>query len=213
VDPEKVEVIYQSISERFFLNYYLEDYGDVLNRYKLPEEFILTVGTIEPRKNQLGVLRALHSSKIDIPYVIVGKSTPYTQQILDYAEINGIEKQIFILNNVPDYDLPALYLQARCLVYLSHYEGFGLPVIEAMACGCPVITSSVSCLPEIGGDAALYCNPDDQEAIGRLISQILNNAGLAREMSQKGKKRALMFHPEGRIDALMAFYYKVTGHE
>jgi glycosyltransferase involved in cell wall biosynthesis len=213
VDPEKVEVIYQSISERFFLNYYQEDSGDVLKRYKLPQKYILTVGTIEPRKNQLGVVRAIHHSKIDIAYVIVGKSTPYTQQILEYAENNGIRNQIFILNNVPDYDLPALYLQALCLVYLSHYEGFGLPVIEAMASGCPVITSSVSCLPEIGGDAALYCNPDDQEAIGRLISQILNNSGLAKEMSLKGKKRAMMFHPEGRIDALMAFYNKVLGNE
>ncbi len=209
VDPEKLEVIYQSISERFFLNYYMDDMDEVRSRYRLPDQFILTVGTIEPRKNQLGVLQALHHHHIDIPYVIVGKSTDYTDEIADYIEKHRLNKKVFILDNVPDFDLPALYHQALCMVYLSHYEGFGLPIAEAMACGCPVITSSVSSLPEIGNDAALYCNPNDEEAVARLISKVTGNPAVAREMSLKGKIRAQMFHPEGRINALMAFYNKV----
>jgi glycosyltransferase involved in cell wall biosynthesis len=98
------------------------------------------------------------------------------------------------------------------MVYLSHYEGFGLPLVEAMACGCPVITSSVSSLPEIGNDAALYCNPDDEEAVVRLITKVISNPVLAKEMAQKGKKRALLFHPEGRTHALMSFYNRILDH-
>jgi glycosyltransferase involved in cell wall biosynthesis len=213
VDPEKIEVIYQSISERFFLKYYIDDLDDVRNRYGLPEKFILTVGTIEPRKNQLGVLETIHHHHIDVPYVIVGRSTPYIEVIKDYVSKHQLQSKVFILNNVPDFDLPALYHQAICMVYLSHYEGFGLPLVEAMACGCPVITSSVSSLPEIGDNAALYCNPDDEEAVARLISKLINNPALRKDMGLKGEKRAQLFHPEGRINDLMRFYKKVVVHE
>lgn len=209
LDPEKIEVIYQSIAERFFLNHITEDTEDVIQRYKLPSEYILTVGTIEPRKNQLGVLRALESGHIDVPYVMVGKPTPYTRQIELYAAERGLKEKVFILNDVPDFDMPALYQKALAMVYLSHYEGFGLPVIESMACGCPVITSSVSCLPEIGGDAALYCNPDDQECVANTILKVIGNSSLVTEMAEKGRIRAQMFHPGGRVDSLMAFYHKV----
>jgi glycosyltransferase involved in cell wall biosynthesis len=212
VDKDKIEVIYQSISERFFLNYYVNDLEDIRKKYHLPSRFILTVGTIEPRKNQLRVLEAVHRNKLDIAYVIVGKSTTYKELILDFVEKNHLQNQVFILNDVPDYELPALYHLASCMVYLSHYEGFGLPLVEAMACGCPVITSSVSSLPEIGNDAALYCNPDDEEAVARLIGKVLSNPVMAKEMAQKGKKRAQLFHPEGRTHALMSFYNRVLGH-
>jgi glycosyltransferase involved in cell wall biosynthesis len=213
VNPEKVEVIYQNISERFFLNHYVEDADEVLARYHLPSKFILTVGTIEHRKNQLKVIKALHRYGIDIPYVIVGRATPYTDEIRAYIAENRLKDKVIILNKVPDFDLPALYQQALCLVYLSHYEGFGLPVVEAMACGCPVITSSVSSLPEIGGDAALYCNPDDEECLASLISKVAGNLSLRKEMTEKGKKQARMFHPESRIDLLMAFYRKVARND
>jgi glycosyltransferase involved in cell wall biosynthesis len=212
VEPSKIEVIYQSISERFFLNYYINDLDDVRRKYQLPEHFILTVGTIEPRKNQLGVLEALHRYQLDIPYVIVGRSTAYERKIRDYVSGHKLQGKVFILHNVPDYDLPAIYHQASCMVYLSHYEGFGLPLVEAMACGCPVITSSVSSLPEIGNDAALYCNPNDEEAVARLIDKVISNPVFAREIAQKGKKRAQLFHPEGRTHALMSFYKSVLQH-
>jgi glycosyltransferase involved in cell wall biosynthesis len=212
VDPEKVEVIYQSISERFFLKYYMDDLEEVRKRYNLPGNFILTVGTIEPRKNQLGVLKALHRQKIDIPYVIVGRSTPYKDQILEYVKKYQLQNRVYILHDVPDFDLPALYHLAMCMVYLSHYEGFGLPLVEAMACRCPVITSSVSSLPEIGNHAALYCNPEDEETVAKSILKLINNPDFSKEMSTKGEKRAQLFHPEGRINDLMTFYKKVVVH-
>ena len=117
--------------------------------------------------------------------------------------------QVYFLHDVPDIDLPALYQQALCMVYLSHYEGFGLPVVEAMASGCPVIASSVSCLPEIGDDAALYCEPEDEQSLVEMLNKITSDEELRKSLSEKGKRRSQFFHPEERVNALMELYQKI----
>lgn len=209
INPDRIEVIYQSISERYFFYSVRDQITDVRSRYNLPSRYILTVGTIEPRKNQLAVLKAINHLNLDIPYVIVGKPTAYKQQLVDYIQINRLSDQVYFLHGVPDIDLPALYQQAECMIYLSHYEGFGLPVVEAMASGCPVIASSLSCLPEIGADAALYCEPDDENAIGSLLERLLGDTVLQHDLSERGKKRAQFFHPEHRVNALMDLYQQI----
>jgi glycosyltransferase involved in cell wall biosynthesis len=212
VNPDRIEVIYQSISERYFFHSVREQKDEILSKYNLPSRFILTVGTIEPRKNQLAVLKAIDRHALGVPYVIVGKSTEYKQQIIEYIHMNRLSDQVYFLHDVPDADLPALYQQALCMVYISHYEGFGLPVVEAMASGCPVIASSVSCLPEIGADAALYCEPMDENAIGEMILKLIHDENLQQELSRRGKARAQFFHPEYRVNALMDLYKNVTGN-
>lgn len=213
VSPDRIEVIYQSISERYFFHSVREQMDDVLTKYNLPSRFILTVGTIEPRKNQLSVLKAINQHDLGIPYVIVGKSTTYKQQIVEYINMNRLSDQVYFLHDVPDADLPALYQLALCMVYLSHYEGFGLPVVEAMASGCPVIASSVSCLPEIGADAALYCEPNDEKAIGEMIRKLADDEELQQSLSGRGKQRSQFFHPEYRVNAMMDLYKQVAQYD
>lgn len=211
VDPDRIRVIYQSISERFYFHSVRDHLDEVLARFNLPTRYVLTVGTIEPRKNQLAVLKAINHKNLSVPYVIVGKSTQYTQELLEYIHNNRMTDQVYILNDVDDMDLPALYQQALCMVYLSHYEGFGLPVAEAMASGCPVITASTSSLPEIGTDAVLYCEPDDEAGLGDLIGKLLNDHELRNALSEKGIQRARFFHPEERVNALMDLYREIIG--
>jgi glycosyltransferase involved in cell wall biosynthesis len=209
IAPERIEVIYQSISERYFFNSVRDQIDDVLARYNLPAQYLLTVGTIEPRKNHMAVLRTIAGRNLDIPYVIIGKKTGYVQEIKEFIGKHRLGKQVYILDNIPDIDLPALYQQALCMIYLSHYEGFGLPVIEAMASGCPVIASSVSCLPEIGEDAALYCEPSDETGLGEMLIKIINNQEIRKNYSDRGKLRAQFFHPEMRVNALMDLYRNI----
>lgn len=211
VDPEGIRVIYQSISERFYFHSVRDHLDEVLARYNLPSRYVLTVGTIEQRKNQLAVLKAINRKNLTVPYVIVGKSTHYTQELLEYIYNNRMTDQVYILNDVDDMDLPALYQQALCMVYLSHYEGFGLPVAEAMASGCPVITAATSSLPEIGIDAVLYCEPGDEAGLGDMIGKLLNDQKLRNALSEKGIQRARFFHPEERVNALMELYREITG--
>ncbi len=206
INPDRIEVIYQSISERYFFYSVKDQIDGVLAKYNLPEKFILTVGTVEPRKNQLAVLKAINRADLDIPYVIVGKSTSYKDYLVEYINMNRLAGQVYFLHDVPDIDLPALYQQAICMIYLSHYEGFGLPVVEAMASGCPVIASGLSCLPEIGNNAALYCDPKDEFQLGTLLLKLVDNSSLRTEMSEKGKRRSQYFHPEDRVNVLMEMY-------
>ena len=193
IDPQRIEVIYQSISERYYFHSVKDQIDEMLTKYNLPRQYILTVGTIEPRKNHLAVLKAINRHDLDIPYVIIGKSTAYKAELVEFINMNRLTEQVYFLHDVPDVDLPALYQQAICMVYLSHYEGFGLPVVEAMASGCPVIASSVSCLPEIGADAAMYCEPDDETCLGDMLMKMASDSELRNNLSQRGKRRSQFF--------------------
>jgi glycosyltransferase involved in cell wall biosynthesis len=209
IDPQRIEVIYQSISERYYFHSVKDQIDDLLAKYNLPRQYILTVGTIEPRKNHLAVLKAINRLDLDMPYVIIGKSTAYKAELVEFINMNRLTNQVYFLHDVPDIDLPALYKQAICMVYLSHYEGFGLPVVEAMASGCPVIASSVSCLPEIGAEAAMYCEPDDETSLGEMLIKMASDNELRNNLSQLGKRRSQFFHPEERVNALMELYQKL----
>jgi glycosyltransferase involved in cell wall biosynthesis len=207
VPPEKVELIYQPVSPVF---YEKQNVTELLEKYHLPEEFILSVGTLEPRKNQLALLQALQSKEIQIRVVFVGKQTSsYMTEIKRFLEENEMESQVQFLSNIPESDLAALYQTAVLSVYISVFEGFGLPVIESMACGCPVITSSVSVLPETAGDAAVLCNPAKVEEIAQKVLLLLENDDFRNEMIKKGKQRANLFHPENYAQKLISLYTEI----
>jgi len=211
VPPGKIELIYQPVSPVFFEK---QNVTEIREKYHLPGKFILSVGTLEPRKNQLALLQALYSREIRVPVVFVGKqTTSYTTEIQNFINENEMESQVKFLSNIPEADLAALYQSAIFSVYISVFEGFGLPVIESMACGCPVITSSVSVLPETAGDAAVLCNPAKVEEIAQKVALLLENEPFRKEITEKGKQRATLFHPENYAQKLISLYTEILNRK
>ena len=138
--------------------------------------YILSVGSIEARKNILLAVKALPYLPEDISLVIVGRHTKYTDQVTDYIKANHLDHRVRILHGVSDEELPALYAGAEAFVYPSVYEGFGIPIIEAISCGLPVVACTGSCLEEAGGPDSLYVAPDDAEGMANAIRQSLRGA-------------------------------------
>ena len=177
VDPEKISVIYQSCAPKFngsAVTGSVEGLPPDLRSCR----YILNVGTIEARKNVLLAVKALEEDALpgDLHLVIVGRHTSYTDEVSRYVRAHGLDSRVHILHGVSDAELPALYAGAEAFVYPSRYEGFGIPIIEAISCGLPVVACSGSCLEEAGGPDTLYVDPDDPRAMATAIRQVLKGA-------------------------------------
>lgn len=167
-------------------------------KFNLNKDYILFVGTIQPRKNIKRLIEAfakvIKKDKFrDLQLIIVGKPGWMYEMIYETPKVLGINEKVKFLSDVSDEDLPAFYKNALCFILPSLYEGFGLPVLEAMKYGCPVITSNVSSLPEAGGDAALYVNPSDTDNIASQIELVLNNKNIRENMIKKGYEQINKF--------------------
>ena len=169
VDESRISVIYQSCAPRFNIS---SSQGEE----ERTSRYILSVGSIEARKNILLAVKAIPYLPEDISLVIVGRHTKYTDQVTDYAKANHLDHRVRILHGVSDEELPALYAGAEAFVYPSVYEGFGIPIIEAISCGLPVVACTGSCLEEAGGPDSLYVAPDDAEGMANAIRQSLRGA-------------------------------------
>ncbi len=209
IDQEKIVVIYQSCDKMFYEKVSEDQKSAIRLKFNLPERFILSVGTIERRKNQLALLKGVVSSKIDMPVVILGKPTEYIRQINQFISESGILKQVIFLHHTTTDELRTIYQMAEVMVYPSIFEGFGLPVLEAQASGCPVVTSNTSSLPEAGGEGALYINPEDVTEIGQKISNILSNKLLREDLVRKGTLNANLLQEVDVARRLMDCYLKV----
>lgn len=205
-NPEKIEVVHQSVSPEFFE---FRDTEKLLEKYEIPEKFILSVGTIEQRKNQLSLLKAIYDAKIKTTVVFVGNLTDYSQELLKFISQNNLDNQVKFLSNIPENDLAGLYQEATLSVYISLFEGFGLPVIESMASGCPVITSNISCLTETAGGAAFLCNPENTEEIGTAIKKLTENKEEREKYIGKGYERAKHFQPSYFSKKLVSLYSQI----
>jgi glycosyltransferase involved in cell wall biosynthesis len=213
IAPEKVTVVYESAAPEF-------SHGSqavmehARRRYFLPERFLIHVGTIEPRKNLRRLIEALNLLRergLDIPLVIVGaKGWLYDELFRRVEELNAGD-DIRFLGYVPAVDLPALYGAATAAVMPSVYEGFGLPVLEAMASGTPVISSDTSSLPELGGEAAFYFDPYDVEGMASAIRDVWTDADLRADMSQRGLEQASSFSWERAADETTRVYERTMG--
>ncbi|HUV89366.1 MAG TPA: glycosyltransferase family 1 protein, partial [Anaerolineae bacterium] len=193
--PQKIHIVYRCVGERY---HPVSDpqIAQVRRSYGLPQSYFLFVGSVEKRKNLQRILRAgshLWQSGERRPLVVVGaRRWKYTQIMNTVQELN-LERHVIFTGHVPDADLPALYSGADLFVFPSLYEGFGLPPLEAMACGTPVVTSNTSSLPEVVGDAAITVDPYDVEALTEAMRRVLSDADLADDLRQRGLERAARF--------------------
>ena len=180
VDPARISVIYQSCAPKFTPDISPSTFHIPPSTFHIPPstKYILSVGTIEARKNILLAVKALETSQLpdDLHIVIIGRHTPYTDTVARYARDHGLEARVHILHNVSDAELPAYYAAAEAFVYPSRYEGFGIPIIEAISCGLPVVACTGSCLEEAGGPDTLYVSPDAPQAMAAAIAQVLKGA-------------------------------------
>ncbi|MDD6671512.1 MAG: glycosyltransferase family 1 protein [Prevotella sp.] len=182
IDDSRIHVVYQSCDTRFHLQVSPEQKQDVRVRYSLPKRYVLFVGTIEERKNALLAAQALPYLSDDIHLVLVGRQTAYAKTITSFARQNGLANRIHMLSGVPTSDLYAIYQQAECFVYPSRYEGFGIPVIEAIQSRLPVIACTGSCLEEAGGPDNVYVDPDEPQEMAMAIKSITDNPDAARQI-------------------------------
>ncbi|MBN2890745.1 MAG: glycosyltransferase family 4 protein [Bacteroidales bacterium] len=209
VDTKKIEIVYQGCNEIYFHKKTEEQKQTIREKYGLPKNFILNVGTIEPRKNALLVVQALQKAKIDFPLVIVGKERPYTEKIRKFTAENKMENQVFIINNVDFKDLPTLYQSAEIFVYPSKFEGFGIPIIEAFNSEVPIITSDIDVFKEVANDAALLFKNENIDSLAEMLKTLLNDKALQTKLINAGKKRSEFFSGENVAKDLMRIYKTV----
>ena len=210
VDEERIDLVYQSCSPRFATTASAEELQSIRQRYGLPARFMLSVGTIEERKNTMLALRALPLLPDDIALVLVGRETPYAVKLRKLAERNGLSHRLHLLHGVPDLDLAALYQQAEVFVYPSRYEGFGIPVIEAIHCGLPVVACTGSCLEEAGGPDSLYVSPDDETALAAAVTQVLRGANGREERIARSRQYVKRFEGLDVAAQVLEVYRKLV---
>lgn len=207
VPETKIEVIYQGCHHAFKEQQSPELMEAVKDKFKLPERFVLNVGTIEDRKNLLNVVKAIHGT--EIPLVVVGRKTKYYQKIERFLKKSKMEKQVLFLEGVSMDELACLYKLADIFVYPSFFEGFGIPVIEALFSKTVVVTSNTSCLPEAGGKDSVYVNPDNDLDIRAKLKFLWENESERKRREEKGFGFVQKFNDEPIAKELMNFYQKL----
>ena len=218
IPEEKITVCYQSCNPAFAQQVNNDEKQAIKKKYSLPDEFFLYVGSIIERKNLLNICKALFllRDKLRIPLVIIGDGHKYKRKVKDYLIQNSLSGQVIFLSENPSaksdksfqsaINFPAIYQSAIAMIYPSIFEGFGIPVLEALFSRLPVITSNVSSLPEAGGAAAYYVNPLHAEEIAKAMTMIYSDSILTSSMKEKGWSYAQNFTIEKTAGSVMDVY-------
>jgi glycosyltransferase involved in cell wall biosynthesis len=213
VSPDRVRVIYMGYDQTLFKACPAEDVKAFRISRNLPEKFILFVGSVEPRKNLerllTAYLRLPENLKKEYKLVLSGFAGWKNAAIMDL--IHKAHEHVIFLGYLPVHELAWLYNAAAVFAYPSLYEGFGLPPIESMACGTPVLVSNVASLPEVCGDAALYCDPLDVENIGAQLQKLLLDAGLQKNLVEKGRQQIKNYTWDNSAAQLLRLFQEVMG--
>lgn len=210
--PERVTTIREAVDPIYYPRS-AADCESVRNRLEIPDSYMLVVGTIEARKNLERLLAAYALlPRRDRPHLVFAGGRGYHyERVLEAVQEHRLEDQVKFLGFVNDDDLPMLYSGALCLLYPSKYEGFGLPILEAMACGCPVLTSNLGSMAEVAGDAAVLVDPNSAEAIAEGIMSHLGDSGLRAGMIAKGHIRVKDFTWRAAAEQTLALYREAAG--
>lgn len=217
INPDHVFVSLLAASKSlFYVCENVEKFNSIKERYNLPDKYFLSVGTLEPRKNTDFVIRSflkfIKENQIDdLSLVLVGtKGWDYDKIFEEYNNANKLKDKILFTGRVPDEDLASLYSHAHSFYYLSLYEGFGLPPLEAMQCGVATVTSNTSSLPEVVGDAGIMLDPKDEILLRKTMYDLYNDDLLRQKYAQKGLEQAKLFSWEKSANDLVAIYEKIN---
>jgi len=216
IPEKKISVCYQSCNPIFNSIVSEQKKEEIRTLYNLPKKYFLYVGSIIERKNLLLICKAIKQLDNSIPLVVIGDGGAYKQKVKTFIAENRLAEKIIFLSENPaarssaafrsSADFPAIYQMATAMIYPSFFEGFGIPVLEALCSRLPVITSNVSCMPETGGDAALYVDPNNENDLALSMKAVAENAELTNSMKEKGIIHALNFTPQITAKAVMEVY-------
>lgn len=209
VDESKIDLVYQSCGTHFKQRATEAERKRVKEKYNLPERYVINLGTIEERKNAMLAVKAMRHVPDYLKLVIAGRRTPYVDKIKQYVTENRLENRIILLHNVPYADLPALYQMAEVSVYPSRYEGFGIPIIESIQSGLPVVACSGSCLEEAGGNDNIYVDPDDDKALAHGICQSLRDTEDREERILRSQQYVRRFENNNVAAQVLDIYKKL----
>lgn len=210
LDPKSIQVVYNGYDRDLF---YPQPNSEILTKYNL-NKYLLYVGDMRSYKNLYRCLEAFDRlPNKDYKFVVTGKKDDFFYpRLKQKSDRLRAKDRIVFLDYVPTAELPNLYSMAQCLVFVSLYEGFGLPILEAMACGCPVITCDRTSLPEVGGDSVLYVDPEDADLIAGAMSQIITNKELSSDLKHKGLERAKLFSWDKTANSVKQVFSEVISN-
>lgn len=209
IESDKIEVVYQGCDALFKIEATPKQKKEVQEFYQLPERYILYVGSIEERKNLLLLSKALLHMPEDIQVIAVGRKTAYAQQVEAFLEEHKLKHRMRMISGVPFNYLPVMYQLASVFVYPSRFEGFGIPLLEALCSGVPAIGCTGSCLEEAGGPNSLYVDPEDEKGLAEAILRVWSDEKLRADMIKKGREYAEKFEEEALFKELKRVYDKV----